>query len=416
MQLLRGVCLSFMLIAMTGCSVGPERSPVLGEAYVGPATLELRREITLNSGVAATLKHGERVEIIGTRRSFMKLRTASGEEGWTHQRELLSQAEMDELKRLEEQAKALPSQGVASTWDLLNVHTQPERRSPSYFQLKEGDKVEVVDHRLTPRVSTDPVKRDLLFPRPEKKTVSRKKEPEHPPPPMPAAPPPPQDWLQLSEQPTGLEGQAEEEPVPRDDWSLIRTGSGRAGWVLRSRIYLAIPDEVAQYAEGKRITSYFSLGRVQDGDQIKHHWLWTTIDRGLAPYQFDGLRVFIWNARRHRYETAYRERNLKGYYPVLVRAVKMPKPGAAGESIEYPGFSVLVEKEDGRRYRREYAFLSNVVRFAGETPVESSAEEPDSGSTRIAAGHKPDSSRTDASFYERVWRNVGALKDRVFGR
>jgi len=384
---------------------------------VGPATLDLRREIPLDSGVTATLKHGERVEIIRTRRSFMKLRTASGAEGWTHQRELLSQAEMDELQQLEEQVKALPSQGTASTWDLLNVHTEPARRSPSYFQLKEGDKVEVVDHRVTPRVRDEPVKRDLLFPPPERKAaVKKKKEPEHPGPPMPAAPPPPENWLQLSRRPVGLERSPEQEPepVPSADWSLIRTPSGQAGWVLRSRIYLAIPDEVAQYAEGKRITSYFSLGQVQDGDQVKHHWLWTTIDRGLQPYQFDGLRVFIWSTRRHRYETAYRERNLKVYYPVRVHTVEMPKPGAAGDSIQYPGFSVLVEKEDGERYRREYAFIGNIVRLAGETRVERPSKEPDAD-FRIAAGQESGASHKAVSFYERVWRNVGALKERVFG-
>src|ERR1039457_6644848 len=33
---------------------------------------------------------------------------------------------------------------------------------------------------------------------------------------------------------------------------------------------------VAQYAEGHRITSYFSIGKIQDGGVQKDIWLWTT--------------------------------------------------------------------------------------------------------------------------------------------
>ena len=35
-------------------------------------------------------------------------------------------------------------------------------------------------------------------------------------------------------------------------------------------------------------------------------------------FQFDAFWVFIWNPRRARYETAHRERNLRGYHPVKV--------------------------------------------------------------------------------------------------
>ena len=53
-------------------------------------------------------------------------------------------------------------------------------------------------------------------------------------------------------------------PIPLEDWYLVRTKDGKAGWVLSRMVSMAIPDEVAQYAEGHRITSYFSLGKVDD--------------------------------------------------------------------------------------------------------------------------------------------------------
>ena len=33
-----------------------------------------------------------------------------------------------------------------------------------------------------------------------------------------------------------------------EDWNLIRTKDGKAGWVLSRMLVMAIPDEVAQYS------------------------------------------------------------------------------------------------------------------------------------------------------------------------
>jgi hypothetical protein len=97
------------------------------------------------------------------------------------------------------------------------------------------------------------------------------------------------------------------------------------------------------------------------------------VGEGPHPYDFDSLRVFNWSLRHHRYETAYIERNLAGFEPVLLEQVNFTPPGkaalAAG-SEKLPGFSVCIQKKDGRRYRQMFALLTNVVRFAGERPCE----------------------------------------------
>src|SRR5262249_760540 len=145
--------------------------------------------------------------------------------------------------------------------------------------------------------------------------------------PMPKPPEPPANWLELSrterdEPPPGEEPpEPDNTPEPTDDWSLVRIAGGQSGWVRTRRLGMAIPDEVAQYAWGRRIVPYFPLATIDDGDQKKHVWLWTTVADGVHPYDFDSIRVFIWNLRRRRYETAYIERNVKGFAPVLLKDV-----------------------------------------------------------------------------------------------
>ncbi|MBM3774500.1 MAG: hypothetical protein FJW37_04980 [Acidobacteria bacterium] len=353
---------------LAGCSGDSGSSPPLERGFVGPASLDLRRDIPMQSGTVATVRHGEPLEITQLRRRFVRVRAAQGTEGWTEQRNLLTAQELAALKLVAERARKLSSQGEATSYDALNVHAEPYRASPSFHRISEGEKVEVVWHRLAPR--TAPSRPPLIVPSKAAPAPMRRKESARQRPTAPAPPKPPENWLELSKHSTAGRGlrpgafpagqEKPAEPAPVDDWSLVRTPGGQSGWVLSRRLYMAIPDEVAQYAEGRRITAYFPLGDAQDGG--KRHWLWTTIDGGFHPYQFDSFRVFIWNQRRGRYETAYIERNLKGYFPTLVHPVKL----AAGDT--HPGFSTCIEKKDGNLYRRHYAFITNIVRFAFEEP------------------------------------------------
>ncbi len=295
----RRSCLLLVLL-LAGCG-RQSKEPAIGEGFVAPATLNLRKDLGPRQPSVATVQHGERVEILATRRRFVQVRTKSGAVGWTDSALLFTTEQMEELHALGEQAAKVPSQGDATVLDTLNVHTQPERQAPSFYQIREGEHVAVLEHRLMPRAPAE---------------------------------------------------------LPPDDWTLVRLSATEAGWVLSGMLFMSIPDEVAQYAEGHRITSYFSLGDVRDGDQVKHNWLWTTITTGREPYEFDSFRVFVWSLRRHRYETAYVERNLKGYYPV---AVDRP----AGSP---PRFSVLVEDTDGARLLRTYAFQGYHVRLVSKAP------------------------------------------------
>ncbi len=315
-------------------SVGPgcrrqqsQRAHAIGFAYIAPETLNLRKDVTLSSGTVATVNRGERVEILQRRRRFVKVRTAANQEGWTEQAQLLTPEVHAQIEALARRSASLPSLGVYRARDKLNMHLEPYRWSPSFYQLKEEEKVDLLGRQVAER-TTGPT------------ADSRPARSENPP---PRTPP---------------------KPLPTDEWYLVRTTGEprRAGWALARVMDAGIPDEVAQYAEGRRITSYYALDAVVNGDEVKKTWLWTTIERGTYPYDFDGFRIFNWSRRKHRYETAYRERNLEGYFPVSVSPKVETRYGTG------PGFSIIIEKK-GQRLLRRYVMIAPIVRRYAEEPA-----------------------------------------------
>lgn len=373
------VCTFFiaLLLTLTGCG-GTDSSQVLGEAYVAPTTLTLRRELNQKNTVA-TLKHGDRVAVIETRRRFVKIRTAKGEEGWVDSLQLLSPEQMDQVKREERKSLALPSEGSATVFEALNIHIDPSRQSPAFARIPETGSVSVLAHRIEPKTSAPSKALPLVPERPAPLSRRQRKERQsksvsHLPPP-PSPPKPPENWQELStERIDGAETAAEvkakkdqqaadkktaelSKPAVLEDWSLVRTKNNECGWVLSRNLIMSIPDEVAQYAEGKRITSYFDLGTVADDEKgPKHNWLWTTLS-SAETYDFDAWRVFLWNRRRHRYETSYRQRDVEGYFPVHVDPADSTALGRT--------FQLVTKDDDGKFRRRSYLFDGTRVHLTG---------------------------------------------------
>jgi SH3-like domain-containing protein len=397
-----GLCF-WLLAFLVSCSDKPRPVASIGEAYVGPSTLNLRQELALKSAISATVKHGDKLAIVEYRHRLVKVRTEQGVEGWTDLRQLLTPEQMAALRDMAQSASRDQSEGAATVYESMNMHTEPSRTSPSFGQVPENGKVDVIGHRLTPRVQKD----EVATPAPVKPPLPRKKaKPSSTParikpPPRPPAPKPPSNWVALSvpkSEPDPAPAAALAAPpapveVPMDDWNLVRTSDGKVGWVLTRPLSMAIPDEVAQYAEGHRITSYFPLGQVRDGDSVKSNWLWTTIVKGGKPYEFDSFRVFVWSLKHHRYETAYIERNVVGHYPVRVT-----------NAGSMPSFSVVVEGVDGHLYRKTYAFDSYRIHMVNRELYDPGAK---TDATKLASN----TPATDQSGVKSSW--YAKLKDRV---
>ena len=305
-----------LAVTLLGCQrqFAPE---VLEVAYVSGSGVYLRNELGPSSRVEQILEGGERVEILDKRPRWAQVRLASGLTGWIQQRFLVSRDVFDQFHQLDLQAEGLPSQGRAVVRRGANLHLEPGRSSLTFYQLAEGEGADVVAHGVAER------------------------------------PTPSQPQRGGGSAPTGSAGL---QVKSQEDWLLVRAARGRAGWLLETSADLNPPIEIAQYHEGLRIRAWFEIYREKDQGQERPWYLWATIRRlaGL-PYDFDEIRVFVWNPKMSRYETSYRERNLIGFFPIQVESLNTPDGPA-------PAFHLQLEDEKGQRHQKNYFMVGRQVR------------------------------------------------------
>ena len=161
-------------LALTGC--GTQSSSAIGEAYVAPVSINLRRELTQKNSTVAVLKHGDRISILDVRRRFVKVRTTKGVEGWIDSIQLLSSDQMDQINRDRQRALALPSQGAATAFEALNIHIEPNRQSPALARIPEAGSVVVLGHKLQPKAAGPAPSSGLIFEKPQPSTRRQRRD------------------------------------------------------------------------------------------------------------------------------------------------------------------------------------------------------------------------------------------------
>lgn len=322
-----------IMAALTpGCGRGRHR--VLEVAYVSAPQAALRDQVAAMYNRVGNVKNGERVEVLDREKRFARVRTASGIEGWIEQRYLVDQKIYDALQKLTQENQNDPVQAPGVLRNDTNLHVTPGRETEHLYQLASGAKVSIL------------------------KRATEEKQPG-------AAP--------LPKAPGRAGAKAASGPV-LEDWWLVRDEHARVGWVLARMVDVDVPLEIAQYAEGQRFVAFFVLDEVPDNDkgvqkQVLQYLCVLTDPHDGLPFDFDQIRVFTWNGRKHRYETAYREHGLSGVLPVTITQEDFDKEGTL------PVFIVRVKDDAGNVSERKYKLNTPIVRRVlspGETPTKPS--------------------------------------------
>jgi SH3-like domain-containing protein len=363
--------------------------------YVSASETSLRDRVATMYGKVGTVHNGDRVDVLERQKRFVRVRTDSGVEGWVEQRSLISQEVFDGFQKLSQDNTGQAVQAHGTTRAELNMHLTPSRDGEHLYQLKDGEKVEILKRATTDKNAPKPPPPPKPAASQGAKSQSAGKDQTQPATqaatssptggtapassaassqPAPAPPAPPATSAAKTGATVAADKAKETEPPKpvMEDWYLVRNSSGKVGWVLLRMIDLDIPLDVAQYAEGQRIVGYFVLNTVQETvddqpKQIPQYLVLLNQPKDGLAWDYNQIRVFTRNRNKHRYETAYRERNMAGYLPVTTGHAMFDKEG------DLPTFTIRKMNDSGQIVDVTYKMNGPIVRRV-PTPEELAAQ------------------------------------------
>jgi hypothetical protein len=331
-------------VAMLGGCSRLRPKPAAQYVYVTAKQTVLRDRLAAVSNRTGTVENGQRLEVLERGRRSFRVKTEKAEVGWIDEKYVATQAVFDAFQALRDAHKSDPAVASAVVRDEVNLHLKPGRDTEVFYRLGDGDKLQLLQRATLAKPGTTPVK------------VGK----------------------------TGAE--ATPAPIAMEDWWLVRDAQGRAGWMLSRRMDVDAPGSLTQYSEGQRFVGAYVLTTVHDdqaeGDNKDIPVYLTVLGPYAAglPFDFDQVRVFTWSLKMHRYETAFREKNMEGYLPVSIKMEKYPYGKSVMAETPEPTFTYKVLAADagavtpdpvtgvvtpGRTIAKTYRLEGNLVRRVG---------------------------------------------------
>jgi len=324
----------------------------LGEAYVSEKSVTLWSSMAQVREPLGVLHYGDRVDMLAKRNDFVKVKNGAGAVGWVDGRLLMDPALWQRSEELLQRAETLPVQASGRTKVATNLRVTPGRLAPRLYQFGRGVPVQVVARAVA-------------------------------------------DWAQVSDEKENSEPQ----DAKKEDWLLIRGLATRppgetsartvvqpattdpgdqtvpiAGWVIARFLELDLPEPVREGASAANLRpiAWFELNRVEDPSGEKPQYLLAAA-RGPEgqPCDFSVLRVYTWNRKKSRYETAFIENDLCGKLPIRLGKAAVGQPEFRFVNADEP------------RNDRVYRLIQTVVRRVREGDETRKAQA--GGKTRIKA-------------------------------
>jgi hypothetical protein len=326
----------------------------VGEAFISERSVTLWSSVAQVREPVTLLHYGDRVDVLGRRNDSVKVRSTAGQVGWVDGRLLMEPALWQRSIKLLEQVRSMTVQARGRTKVATNLRVEPGRTEPRLYQFGRGIPLEIVGRAVA-------------------------------------------DWVQVTDE---KESGSDADNTKKEDWFLVRGVATRppgeaaartaetstttqpgdsttpiAGWVVARFVDLDLPEPVREGAASAnvRVIAWFELNRVADASGDKSQYLVAGVHGGEGQAcDFTTLRVYTWNPKKTRYETAFIENDLCGQLPVQL--AKGPK----GEP-EFLFHQMGIKKDE-----RVYRLIQTVIRRVREEDGKSTKRGPD------PAAKKPD--------------------------
>lgn len=276
----------------------------LGEGYISESSVTLWSSIAQVREPLDSLHYGDKVEIVARHNDFTKVRSSTGAVGWVDARLVMEPALWQRSAKLLDEARALPVQARGRTKVATNLRALPGRTQPRLYQFGRGIPVEIVGRSVADWAQVA-----------DEKETNESSEPRK------------EEWLFIR----GLATRPPGENNVRSSETTTTTQPGDqtipiAGWIVGRFVELTLPDAVREGTSSAnvRAVAWFELNRPTDPPGAKPQYLVAgTRGPDWQPCDFTNIRVYTWNPKKTRYETAFIENNLCGRMPI--RVGKSPK-------------------------------------------------------------------------------------------
>jgi hypothetical protein len=315
----------------------------LGAGFISERSATLYNSIAQVRQPVNTLHYGERVEVMARRNDNVKVRTAAGDVGWVDSRVLMDPALWQRSIKLLDQVRAMPVQARGRTKVQTNLRVEPGRTAARLYQFGRGVPIEVVGRAVAnwAQVTDEKERESASGPSDAKK----------------------EDWFLIR----ALATRPPTESTSRTAEATTQPGDQTvpiAGWVVARFVDLDLPDPVRDgiNSANVRAVAWFELNRVADASGAKPQYLVAGIHGSEGQScDFTTLRVYTWDAKKTRYETAFIENNLCGQLPIRV----------SKDAKNNPEFRFHLA--DGAKEERTYRLIQTVVRRVREEGAPRSA-------------------------------------------
>src|SRR5215831_15154233 len=310
------VLLAFFLLP----SCAPKPEPVLDQATVVARNASVRLKNSSTSRTLVTLNPGDKVEVLQRQDNWYRIKHGDRLQGWMEESTILTNETMARIRQMAVESQSEPPQNTATVKQDANLRIDPGRSTGIIKRLDNGTKFEILGRLTRPRPNSD----------------------------------------------GGV-----------DVWLKVRSTPTEVGYLLASLVEYDVPSELSQYTEGYAYTTIKPINQVQDPIAGPVNW-YVVGERapGTDPViDFSGIRVFTWNMKKHRYETAFREHGIRGVYPLEI-----------GQEKGNPTFRYYALGDDNSTKTPHefvmYGVVTRPLEAAGSAPSPRSAPRKARGSKR----------------------------------
>jgi len=277
-----------------GC--GPKVEPPIDHATVVAEHASMRLKNSSTSRTLRVLDPGDKLDVLEHQDNWYRVRYGN-QAGWMEESTILTNATRVRIEEVAAKSQEQTPQNTATLRGDTNFRVEPSRTSTVIRRLNGGTRVEVIDRLTLPRPNSDRL---------------------------------------------------------MDVWIKVRPSPAEAGWVTSNSVEFDVPPDISQYTEGYAYTAVKQVNQVQDSiaGPIRWYVVGERKPGADSSIDFTGIRVFTWNLKKHRYETAFRTKGLRGVYPLEI-----------GQDGVNPKFRIYELSQDGKGKKpREFLMYGVIVR------------------------------------------------------